>query len=67
MLVYRQPMKRALPIKGWLPSPQSKEDEMSSTIKRSSHIVAYGDFLFRASILASFAVIISLILRDWLW
>ncbi|MBB4576416.1 hypothetical protein GGI59_004949 [Rhizobium lentis] len=40
---------------------------MSSTFKHSSHTVAYGDFLFRASILASFAVIISLILRGWLW
>ena len=40
---------------------------MSSTLKRSFHTVAYGDFLFRASILASFAIIISLILRGWLW
>jgi len=67
MLKYWQPMTRALPIKGWLPSPQSKEDKMSSTFKISSHIAAYSDCLFRASILASFAVIISLILRGWLW
>ncbi|WP_280950611.1 hypothetical protein [Rhizobium esperanzae] len=40
---------------------------MSSTIKRSSHIAAYGDFLFRASVVVSFAVIIGFILRGWLW
>ncbi|EJC83312.1 hypothetical protein Rleg4DRAFT_6957 [Rhizobium leguminosarum bv. trifolii WSM2297] len=40
---------------------------MSSAFKHSFRIAAYGDFLFRASILVSFAVIISLILRGWLW
>jgi hypothetical protein len=51
--------------KGFCPSPQSKEDAMSSIF---THLRDYGyDTAVRTLVVLSFAVVLYVILEGWLW
>ena len=65
MVSYRQHLKRALPQKGFCPSPQSKEDVMSSIF---THLRDDGyDTAIRTLVVLSFAVVLYAILEGRLW